>query len=87
MPAIKTFPWCLGLLIVPRKSYSPLGKIGPRSSFRKAVFADKKVINFALCFMVFVVYPMRNPVVYRTPKKVLLEEKQIGSFVKDRNKL
>ena len=38
----------------------------------RPVFADKKVIIFALCFIQFVVYSMRNPVVYRTAKKVVL---------------
>ena len=35
------------------------------------VFADKKVIACVLCFINFVVYSMRNPVVYRTAKKVV----------------
>ena len=35
------------------------------------IFADKKVIIFALRFVQFVVYSMRNPVVYRTTKKVV----------------
>ena len=38
----------------------------------RPVFADKKVIICALCFIQFVVYSMRNPVVYRTAKKVVL---------------
>ena len=37
----------------------------------RPVFADKKVIICALCFIQFVVYSMRNPVVYRTAKKVV----------------
>ena len=37
----------------------------------RPVFADKKVITCALCFIQFVVYSMRNPVVYRTAKKVV----------------
>ena len=35
------------------------------------VFTDKEVIICVLCFMQFVVYSMRNPVVYRTAKKVV----------------
>ena len=35
----------------------------------RPVFADKKVIICALCFIQFVVYSMRNPVVYRIAKK------------------
>ena len=35
----------------------------------RPVFVDKKVIICALCFIQFVVYSMRNPVVYRTAKK------------------
>ena len=35
------------------------------------VFADKKVIIGVLCVIQFVVYSMRNPVVYRTAKKVV----------------
>ena len=35
----------------------------------RLVFADKKVIICALCFIQFVVYSMRNPVVYRIAKK------------------
>ena len=37
----------------------------------RPVFADKKVTICALCFIQFVVYFMRNPVVYRTAKKVV----------------
>ena len=37
----------------------------------RPVFADKKVIICALCFIQFVVYSMRNTVVYRTAKKVV----------------
>ena len=37
----------------------------------RPVFADKKVIICALCFIQFVVYSIQNPVVYRTAKKVL----------------
>ena len=33
------------------------------------VFTDKEVIICVKCFMQFVVYSMRNPVVYRTAKK------------------
>ena len=35
------------------------------------VFADKKVIICAQCFFQFDVYSMRNPIVYRTAKKVV----------------
>ena len=41
----------------------------------RPVFADKKVINCALCFIQFVVYSLQNPVVYRTAKKVVLYER------------
>ena len=34
------------------------------------ILADRKVINCALCFIQFLVYSMRNPVVYRTAKNV-----------------
>ena len=34
------------------------------------IFAGKKVIICALRFIQFVVYSMRNPVVYRTAKKI-----------------
>ena len=37
----------------------------------RPVFADKEVIICALCFLQFVVYSMRNLVVYRTGKKVV----------------
>ena len=37
----------------------------------RPVFADKKVIICVLCFIQFVVYSMRNPVVYRTARKVV----------------
>ena len=37
----------------------------------RPVFADKKVIICALCFIQFVVYSMRNPVVFRIAKKVV----------------
>ena len=37
----------------------------------KPIFADKKVIICALRFIQFVVYSMRNSVVYRTLKKVV----------------
>ena len=37
----------------------------------RPVCADRKVIICALCFIQFVVYSMRNPVVYRTAKKVV----------------
>ena len=47
------------------------GKIGSRSSFSGPIFADKKVIDCARRFIQFVVYSMRNPVVYRTAKKVV----------------
>ena len=36
----------------------------------RPVFADKKVIICGLCFIQFVVYSRRNPVVYRTAIKV-----------------
>ena len=34
-------------------------------------FADKQVIICVVCFIKFVVYSMRNPVVYRTVKGVV----------------
>ena len=34
-------------------------------------FADTKVIICVVCFIQFVVYSVRNPVVYRTAKKVV----------------
>ena len=40
----------------------------------RPVFADKKVIICVLCFIQFVVYSMRNPIVYRTAKKVVFCE-------------
>ena len=40
--------------------------------YHRPVFADKKVIICALCFIQFVVYSTRNPVVYWTAKKVVL---------------
>ena len=53
-------------------------RIGSRSGFSelygfepKAAFADKKVIIYVLYFNQFVVYSMRNPVIYRTAKKVV----------------
>ena len=56
------------------KELSTLGLVSAGSNGRlhhRPVFADKKVIIFALCFIQFVVYSMRNPVVYRTGKKVV----------------
>ena len=38
---------------------------------KRLVFADRKVIICVLCFIEFVVYSMRNPVVYRAAKKVV----------------
>ena len=38
---------------------------------KRPVFADKRVIICVLCFIEFVVYSMRNPVVYRATKKVV----------------
>ena len=53
-------------------------RIGSRSSFsrlyglnQRPVFADKKVIIYVLLFNQFVVCSMRNPVIYRTAKKVV----------------
>ena len=84
MPAINIvsvlFRRCLAQLIVPCKSNSRFRKIGSRSTefqralmalHRRPVFADKKVIICALCFIQFVTYSMWNPVVYRTAKKVV----------------
>ena len=53
-------------------------RIGSRSSFsglyglnQRPVFADKMVIIYVLYFNQFVVCSMRNPVIYRTAKKVV----------------
>ena len=37
----------------------------------RPVFCADKVAICALCFIQFVVYSIRNPVVYRTAKKVV----------------
>ena len=54
------YPWSKFYFLLFTKSYN-----------HTTVFADKKVIICALCFIQFVVYSMRNPVVYRTAKKVV----------------
>ena len=38
----------------------------------RPILADKKEIICALCFIQLVVYSMRNPIVYRTEKKVMV---------------